>query len=444
MRAFCQWNSGDIQFILIIIVLTSIYSNNNLEITSTRSNIPKDDIILKLSDTLLEPTKTRILVVAKDGSGNYSSIQAALNNSKPGDTIQVKDGVYKERVDFYISGTRDLPITLMNYPGHSPVIDAGGGSYPVECCPSSGTQRVEFNAEWIILEGFEIRYGWDGVKVYEPHNTIRNNWIHHNRYQGILVVSTSDVFIEGNTIEYNGTDPGACYDSSWGGESPKHCHGVYISDFHCAGMSNITIRGNVLSNNPGRGIQWNGEGCSSKMRNTLVENNIIENNSWGIVLWYNVEDSVIRNNTFVLEKYPVTSDTSHTFIGILRSTDNAFRNNIFYSTRSDVAPLQTFDMNSDQNTIDYNLWKVNTNSWVWRGSWRGDFGSNYKSITGWDSNSLFNADPGFYNVSNGIYHLTASSLARDSGQKSECAPTDYDKEIRSDSFCDIGMDEYSN
>jgi parallel beta-helix repeat protein len=392
-----------------------------------------------VSDAPLAPANLRILVVAKDGSGNYTTIQAAVNNSKPGDTIQVKEGVYKEGVSFTKSGTSTQPIALMNFPGHSPVIDPGGGKYP-----SDFSLRVELSAEWIIIEGFEVKYGWDGVKVYKPHNTIRNNWIHHNRYQGILVVSTSDVFIESNTIEYNGTDPGACYNSEWGGESPKHCHGIYMSDYSCTGMSDITIRGSVLSNHGGRGIQWNGYGCSSKMQNTLVENNIIENNSWGMVLYHNVENSIIINNTFVMEKYPSTDDTSHTFVSIWKSTQNIIKNNIFYSTRSDVAPIQTHDSESGQNTLDYNLWKVNTNSWKWKGGWRSDFSSSYKSITGWDSNSLFNVNPGFYNVSSGIYDLTASSPARDRGLKSECSPTDFDKEIRVDSYCDIGMDEYSN
>ena len=101
----------------------------------------------------------RIFIVSKDGSGDYTTIQAAMDNSEPGDTIQVKDGVYKEGVSITKSGTSSQPITLMNYPGHSPVIDPGGGSYPNECCPSSGfPPRVEFRAEWVILEGFEIRY----------------------------------------------------------------------------------------------------------------------------------------------------------------------------------------------------------------------------------------------------------------------------------------------
>ena len=395
-----------------------------------------------------------MVVVAKDGSGDYNSIQTAVNNAKPGDTIQVKNGVYNEGVVFKISGTSSKPITLINYPGHSPVIDPGGGAYPSECCqPNVPPLRVEVRAEWIIIEGFEIRHGWDGVKFLKSHNTIRNNWIHHNRYQGVLIISANDILIDGNTIEYNGTDPGACYDNAWGGESPRHCHGIYMSDYSCTGTSDITIRGNVISNHGGKGIQWNGydngagqsNGCSSKMVGTLVENNVIENNSWGMSLYHNVQGSMIINNTFVLEKYPQTNDTSHTFVAIWGSTGNIFKNNIFYSTNGDVHGVQIRDSVSGQNTFDYNLWNVKSESWVWKDSWRSDFTSSYRSLTSWDKNSqCCKVDPGFYSLANGIYHLKADSPARDSGQNSTCSAIDFDQEPRLEpgNACDVGMDEY--
>ena len=92
-----------------------------------------------VSDAPLSPVNKRLLVVSKDGSGDFSSIQSALDSSQPGDTIQVKDGTYVERVNFHRSGTRQEPITLQNYPNHAPVIDPGGGAYPPECCPTGGT-----------------------------------------------------------------------------------------------------------------------------------------------------------------------------------------------------------------------------------------------------------------------------------------------------------------
>lgn len=332
------------------------------------------------------PSSRAIFIVSKDGTGDYTTIQAAVDNSKPGDTIHVKTGVYNEGVSFTKSGTSTQPITLMNYPGHSPVIDPGGGTYPQECCPSSGPLRVELRAEWIILEGFEIRYGWDGVKVFKPHNTIINNWIHHNRYQGILIISTNDILIEGNAIEYNGTDPGACYDSSWGGVSPRHCHGIYMSDYSCTGLSNITIRRNVISGHSGRGVLWNGLGCGSKSTNTVVDSNLIENNSWGLALYHNVENAKITNNTFINDSRPDTDDVAWTFLGVWESRSNTITNNEFHTSLPDFAAIHVYDSESMDNDVNHNLWRTAGSLWIWDGQKRTDW-ENYRDVSGWDSES---------------------------------------------------------
>lgn len=398
-----------------------------------------------VSDAPLYPANKRVVVVSIDGDGDYRTISDAIDDSRPGDTIQVKDGIYVERVNLNKNGTRDLPIALINYPGHSPVIDPGGGEYPADCCPSGGTQRVEVNAEWVIIEGFEIRYGWEGIKIYKGHNTIRGNWIHHNSYGGILVVSTSDVFITKNTIENNGIEQGSCINPSTGQRNSKNCHGIYLSEFFCNGMTNNTVSGNLISNHGGNGIQWNASECGSAgvIRNTLVENNIIENNSWGMALYYNTEDSLIVNNTFVIEDYPSTNASDHTFVGIYGSVNNIFMNNIFQSSRNDVMGIVVFDSESRQNTYDHNLWNVEYQWWVWAGDWRNDF-QNYQNVSGWDDNGITNTNPGFFDLGGGDYHITSNSQAKNSGNNNHCALGDIDNEPRyasTEDVCDIGADE---
>ncbi len=391
-----------------------------------------------VSDAPLAPVNKRIVVVAQDGSGNYTSIQKAIDNSRPGDTIQVKDGVYVEALDFRQSGTREEPIALVNFPEHAPVIDPGNGQYP----PYEGSKpKVELNAEWIIVEGFEIRYGWDGVKLFKGHNTVRNNWIHHNRYQGVLVSSVNDVLIEGNTIEYNGTDAGACYQPEWGGESPKHCHAIYLSDYFCNGMTNNTIRMNVLRNETGAGILMNGFGCETKITNTQIENNIIENNSWGMSLYHNAEDNNINNNTFISEEH-LNPDVSHDFILIYKSKHNVFTNNIFYTTDPEVSGLRGYTAETDLNVFDYNVWNVKRDWWYWNGEGRNDFRSKYQSVSG-DVNGLCcGHDPKFMDIENKDYHIAADSPARDRGINELCSNSDMDGDDRlSDPVCDAGADE---
>ncbi|RRJ97640.1 hypothetical protein Ga0100231_003850 [Opitutaceae bacterium TAV4] len=47
----------------------------------------------------------------------YHTIQAALNDARPGDTIRVAPGVYRERVRFTNGGQSDAPVTLEGEPG---------------------------------------------------------------------------------------------------------------------------------------------------------------------------------------------------------------------------------------------------------------------------------------------------------------------------------------
>jgi len=250
-------------------------------------------------------------------------------------------------------------------------------------------------------------------------------------------MSTSDVLIRGNVIEKNGIDSSAC-------PSGKNCHGIYMSNFLCTGVSNITIKRNVINDHPGRGIQFNGAGCSSKMNDMLVENNLLENNSWGMVMYYNVERAVVRNNTVVIQSYPSTNDSNHTFVGIYGSASNIFKNNIFYSTRTDVSAVFIIDSTSANNTFDYNMWKVNTNNWQYKGSSRSDFTSKFASVTGWEGDGAVNTvDPQFLNVNSGLYYLKADSPAIDNGLDNECASTDMDLKVRLEggNRCDMGMYE---
>ncbi len=321
-----------------------------------------------------------ILVVNKHGQNDYKTIQEAIDKALPGDTVRVRNGIYNESINIRNSGTRAKPITIEAFPGHKPVIVPG----------MKTAHRVEFNAEWIIFQGFEIKNGGDGIKVYKPNNTIRNNYIHDNEFQGILVVSTDNTLIEGNTIRNNGTCPGCCSNPEWGGTSPKHCHGIYLSDFKCKGVNNTTIRKNRISGHGGRGIQWNGAECSNTMKNTLVDENTIENNSWGMAMYYNVEGAIIRNNRFINNTRPKTDDKTWTFIGIWGSQNNTIVENEFSSTLDDFSPLQVFDRTSSKNMVDRNVWQSIDQSWKWNGLSRKNFAKEYQKITGWDKNGTVN------------------------------------------------------
>ena len=319
----------------------------------------------------------RDVIVDQSGNGDYTRIQQAVRDAVPGSVITVRAGTYNENIVFSRSGTAELPITLKNYPDEMPVIIPGTGL----------AERVELNAEHIIVEGFEIKGGYDGIKIYKSNNIVRNNYVHNNKFTGILIAATtgeiSNVLVDNNIVESNGFEPDT--GDPYPDLSLKNVHGIYISDFECVGTSDITISNNTITGHGGRAIQWNGQDCGTKMRSTIVQDNLIEDNSWGMALFYNVEGATITNNIFISDSRPETNDTFWTFFGIWGSENNVISGNTFDSTLPDMTALIVVDEQSTHNTVDDNTWRFAGDMWIWEGVERTDWTS-YPDVTGWDLN----------------------------------------------------------
>jgi len=315
-----------------------------------------------------------VKVVDPSGNGDYTTVKDAAGNAQPGLTILVKNGTYNSKINITTSGTETSRIILKPYPGHSPVLDFTGS-------PDS-RPNIEITADYITVKGFEIRNGWDGIKIEGDNNTIRDNYIHDNDYNGILIVNAGENIIEHNKIAHNGTAPGKCVMK--GSSSPRHCHGIYISQYKCGGGSNgNVIRSNHILNHGGSGIQWNGDGCTNRFLNTVVEKNRFENNSWRLALYYGVDNSSIKHNNFISHSRPNTNNTSYPFISIWGSENNTIESNTFYATMSDTSGIQVYYTESENNIVNKNMWKLNYSWWVWAGTWRDDWLA-YQQATGWD------------------------------------------------------------
>jgi hypothetical protein len=82
----------------------------------------------------------------------FLTIQKGLNTARsPGDIVEVREGVYRERIQFPASGNATAgPITLRAYEGEQPVIDVEG----VE----AATEDVVTikNVSHVVFRGFEI------------------------------------------------------------------------------------------------------------------------------------------------------------------------------------------------------------------------------------------------------------------------------------------------
>lgn len=331
------------------------------------------------------------------GSGNDSNdglstksafrdINRAAQLTKPGDTVYVMDGTYRE---FYIknSGTKDAWITYTAYPGHKPkvttknwdAISVQGASYVIiEKFEVEGNNRL-FTAEqarsqsdrWydpeMVGNGIYITASWedDGKQHWQrqkPHHIIvRNNVVHDFGGHGITSRFADYLTYENNIV----------YNNAW--YSPHSTSG--ISNLYSWNSDNSTgykmvFRGNVIYNNrnyvpwttAGTIVDGNGiliddsrntqhESTLGAYRGrTLIENNVVYNNGGrGIGVFSSDHVDIFNNTTYNNSQ---SAEISEGEITAVEASDVRVFNNIMYAGTGELAN-KTYKA---ENVIyDYNL-----------------------------------------------------------------------------------------
>ena len=120
---------------------------------------------------------------------NYTKIQWAVDNASDGDTIIVRDGTYYENV------VVDKQLTIKS---------ENGSAY----CIVNGSWWLDvftLKADGIRIEGFTITGGRRGIYILSNNNTIINNNISSNNWEGIdLSYSNNNCIINNNISSNNG------------------------------------------------------------------------------------------------------------------------------------------------------------------------------------------------------------------------------------------------
>jgi hypothetical protein len=200
------------------------------------------------------------LCVNPSGShGCYSTIQAAVSHAAAHDVINVEAGTYREEV---VIG---IPVALIGAGANSTVIDAAS------------------LAHGIFVDGYD-HPGLNDVSI--SGFTVKNAL-----FEGILVVSASDVTINDNTIKNNDTTPGLQFTGALTGCQNQPGNGIYETDetgdcggaLHLVGTVNSIVSGNLITGNAD-GVLISDETAES--RDNLLIGNTIKNNplECGIVL----------------------------------------------------------------------------------------------------------------------------------------------------------------
>ncbi|MDE3018906.1 MAG: right-handed parallel beta-helix repeat-containing protein [Nitrospirota bacterium] len=223
----------------------------------------------------------RTLIVAADGTGQYRSIQDAIDDALDGDTVQIKAGDYREDVTIHSKERLKL---------------IGEGAERVKVL---GLERVgvfhigkwPYGATDIEISGLTIyEHGGHAMGIFNG----RNIRLHHTRINGMVFgQQVRNVRIEQCDIGGSETTGVQFADSQAtlvGNYIHDNDHGVII-----AGQSEVRLERNVIVRSLFEGVV-----VTDKARATLVSNTIVKNG--GGAAFLGLSSTVASGNIIGLNK----------------------------------------------------------------------------------------------------------------------------------------------
>ncbi|MGH9530373.1 MAG: right-handed parallel beta-helix repeat-containing protein [Terriglobales bacterium] len=189
----------------------------------------------------------------------FSTIQAAVNHASPNDVIDVRAGTYAEQV------TIGIPLSIVGAGAAASIIDA-----------------TNF-AHGVFVDGFDN----PGLR----NVTIAGLTVQNALFEGVLIVSASDVTVRDNHIINNDKSSGLEFTGAQTGCPDQPGDGVYENDetgdcggaLHLIGTASSIVSGNLITGNAD-GVLISDETAES--HHNLLIRNIIKDNplECGIVL----------------------------------------------------------------------------------------------------------------------------------------------------------------
>jgi parallel beta-helix repeat protein len=253
----------------------------------------------------------RTWTVDDDGPADHRKIQDAVNNASDGDTILVRPGTYLENL------VVNKRVSIFGEDYVTTVIDG-----------NDGTKVVTLAANGIVLSGFTIRGGDEGLVIVANNNNVTGNVFVNNPLGVILDSGCEENVLFDNKIVLSrtygvygdrcGTNVIAQNDISLNG-----WHGVFLygsapcvfenNTVFSNGMdgvrirysSNNTIRGNIFSSNDNGLCIYSDEDPlrpSGLSKYNIIEKNTLMNNSCGIRIEHAATSATMAGNV-VLDNF---------------------------------------------------------------------------------------------------------------------------------------------
>jgi len=470
-KHLARWNFLAIPLVLSVACSldpVGLPAAESLPLQDAQSNIPEIGTPVELVSQVHLPVIGSGPVYYVDPSGSdendgsqstpWQTIQHAVNNADPGDTILIQSGAYAgARIER--SGTEGSWITLVAALNANVLINSPGPN-----------NRHESNLEFETWDGNEIVAYWvvNGLEVSGAPNwgidirgsegnhshsfVIQNNKVHNNGLvsgkSGIFTAFVDDVIVDGNESYSNGE------------------HGIYLSN----SGDHFIVRGNWLHQNFNCGLHINGDldsgedgiisdgliennriyengadGCSAinmdGVTDTIVRNNLLYQNHAGGISIFQENGAICSQNNQILNNTIVQAEDGRWAINL--SDDSCINNKIFNNIiltlhgwrGSIVIPSPTVDgFESDYNVIMDRFSSDDDNSVISLSEWQS---------LGYDIHSIV-ASPDEVFVSSIDYHLKPGSPAIDAGLTLPGVTEDIEGTPRPQGEAyDIGVFEYT-
>jgi parallel beta-helix repeat protein len=130
----------------------------------------------------------------------WLTIQKAADTAQAGDTVYIKAGTYREWVSARNSGSEGDYISFAAYPGDTVTINGSD----IDLSYAHGLFEIH-SKSYIKVSGLRLLYARHGYGILvdsSDHVTVENCYTYDTYSSGIHIVSSSDITIDGNEVEY--------------------------------------------------------------------------------------------------------------------------------------------------------------------------------------------------------------------------------------------------
>lgn len=241
----------------------------------------------------------------------FATIAKAASVARPGDTVLVREGVYRQTVSVSANGTETARITIQAYPGELAIVD-GDGLTNGQGAPAD---TVTILGNYIDWSGFEVRNAPNvGITVWGAHHVrLIGNRVRNSRRSGIWIGHsesgrTHDVVVAGNSVTNNVQEN---RNGGW-----QHGWGQAIG---VSKSARVTVTHNHVYRNYGEGIV-----VSTSRDCEVTANEVFDNFSVQIYLTYAQRTRVEGNLTYSTGD-PNYFREGHPASGIMLANESAGR-----------------------------------------------------------------------------------------------------------------------